>query len=53
MRANFRRVHPLLEAILVEHIYGSVLSRPLLDWRMREPCTLSIIAGQVGASRTT
>ncbi len=46
MRANFRKMHPLLESILVEHIYGRVLSRPLVGRRMRELCTLSIIAGQ-------
>lgn len=46
MRANFRKMHPLLESILVEHIYGRVLSRPLVGLRMRELCTLSIVAGQ-------
>jgi hypothetical protein len=46
MRSNFRAMHPLLENILVEHIYGRVLSRPLVGLRMRELCTLSIIAGQ-------
>jgi len=30
----------------VEHIYGRVLSRPLVGLRMRELCTLSILAGQ-------
>jgi hypothetical protein len=46
MRSNFKMMHPLLESILVEHIYGRVLSRPLVGLRMRELCTLSIIAGQ-------
>ncbi len=30
----------------MEHIYGRVLSRPLVGLRMRELCTLSILAGQ-------
>ena len=46
MRSNFRAMHPLLESILVEHIYGRILSRPLVGLRMRELCTLAIIAGQ-------
>ena len=46
MRANFRKMHPLLESILVEHIYGRVLSRPLVGLRIRELATLSLVAGQ-------
>jgi hypothetical protein len=46
MRRNFRKMHPLLESILTEHIYGRVLSRPLVDLRIRELCSLGIIAGQ-------
>ena len=46
MRDNFRKMHPLLEMILVEHIYGRMLSRPLVDLRIRELCSLAIIAGQ-------
>ena len=46
MRSNFFKMHPLLESILVEHIYGRVLSRPLVSLRVRELCTLSIISGQ-------
>ncbi len=46
LRANFRQMHPLLESVLVEHIYGRVLSRPLVGLRVRELCTVSIIAGQ-------
>jgi hypothetical protein len=46
LRKNFKKMHPLLELILVEHIYGRVLSRSLVDLRMRELCTLAIIAGQ-------
>mmetsp|Transcript_29667 Transcript_29667/g.78166 ORF Transcript_29667/g.78166 Transcript_29667/m.78166 type:complete len:257 (-) Transcript_29667:562-1332(-) len=45
MCTNFKRMHPLLESVMVEHIYGRVLSRPLLDLRMRELCTLAILAG--------
>ncbi len=46
MLKNFSKMHPLLELILVEHIYGRVLSRSLVDLRIRELCSLSIIAGQ-------
>ena len=46
MRRNFKKMHPLLECILTEHIYGRVLSRPLVDLRIRELCSLGIIAGQ-------
>ncbi len=46
MLRSFRKMHPLLELILVEHIYGRVLSRSLVDLRTRELCSLAIIAGQ-------
>ena len=42
---NFRKMHPLLEATVVEHYYGRVLSRPLVDLRLRELCTLATLAG--------
>ncbi len=46
MLKTFSKMHPLLELILVEHIYGRVLSRSLVDLRTRELCSLAIIAGQ-------
>mmetsp|Transcript_72037 Transcript_72037/g.192501 ORF Transcript_72037/g.192501 Transcript_72037/m.192501 type:complete len:264 (-) Transcript_72037:330-1121(-) len=46
MRKNFHHLHPLMESIIVEHIYGRMLSRPVVGLRIREMVTLATVSGQ-------
>ena len=41
LRANVRALHPALDAWMVLEGYGRTLSRPGLDLRRRELCTVS------------
>ena len=41
LRANVRALHPALEAWMVTEGYGRTLSRPGLDLRLRELCTVA------------
>ena len=44
LRANVRQLHPALEAWMVTEGYGRTLSRPGLDLKSRELCTVAQIA---------
>jgi 4-carboxymuconolactone decarboxylase len=41
---NLRALHPAIEALVVVDAYGKILSRPGLDAKRRELCTLAAIA---------
>mmetsp|Transcript_46104 Transcript_46104/g.144645 ORF Transcript_46104/g.144645 Transcript_46104/m.144645 type:complete len:99 (-) Transcript_46104:68-364(-) len=41
-----KQLHPILDAMMIEHGYGAVLSRPTLSLRLRELCVVAILAGQ-------
>jgi hypothetical protein len=40
------QLHPVLDAMMLEHGYGRVLSRPGLSLRLRELCVIAALAGQ-------
>jgi 4-carboxymuconolactone decarboxylase len=44
LRENIRSLHPLLDDWMITDGYGKVLSRPLLDLKMRELCIVAACA---------
>jgi len=44
LRANIRALHPLLDDWMIADGYGKVLSRPLLDLKLRELCIVAACA---------
>lgn len=44
LMVNLRALHPAIEALVVVDAYGKILSRPGLDTKRRELCTLAAIA---------
>jgi 4-carboxymuconolactone decarboxylase len=44
LRANIRALHPLLDDWMIADGYGKVLSRPLLDLKVRELCIIAACA---------